>query len=52
MNKNRKRAQAPKRINRHDSAIGDKRHARTGAYQRGERFDRNDYRNASMRGEW
>lgn len=51
MNRN-KRPQSPKRINRHDSSIADKRRARTGAVQRGQRFDRNDYRSQMQRGEW
>ena len=52
MNKHRKRAQAPKRINRHDSALGDKRRSNTGAVQRGERFDRNDFRSQAQRRQW
>ena len=51
MNKN-KRPQSPKRINRHDSAIGDKRRARSGPVIRGQRFDRNDFRTSMQRGEW
>jgi hypothetical protein len=50
MNRN-KRAQAPKRTTRHDNN-SDKSRMRSGPVIRGQRFDRNDYRNQSMRGEW
>jgi hypothetical protein len=52
MNKHRKRAQAPKRVNRHASSIADKGRARTGPVMRGERFDRNEFRSTMQRGEW
>jgi hypothetical protein len=50
MNRN-KRAQAPKRTTRHDNN-SDKSRMRQGASQRGERFDRNEYRSQMMRGNY